>query len=394
MADAPVGADEVTPDGLVGRLLAGGTAIAAAHGVLIGVLPVFLEDEGAPPGVIGVVVGAYAATMALSRPAAGRAFNRVPPARILLLSGILMLVAYVGYGVLPAGLALLGPRLLHGAAWGLFSMTAFAWIARRSDPGETGRRMGIYGMGTGVALVVTPALGLALYETTDFTTVVVVGLVSALLVIVLALRMPQDAFATDGVVDDGPRPWLGRILAVIFLAATTMGLLEAFLPALADERGVGSVAAVYACFGVALGVGRAFGGTASDRLGRLTVGAAGLVSVVLTFVLMQVASGTVAVAAIAVLYGLGVGAAVTAFMADVADRAHGDHQSRALGTATLGSDIGLATGALLGGALASASISLVNLGGGVLGAVAIVLLLSESARRQAPEAEPVPTTPP
>lgn len=364
------------------RLVVAGALMAAAHGALIGVLPVYLDDHSVAPILVGVIVGSYAIAMAAMRPVAGRMFGRYEPRQLLVVSGVLMSVAFAGYLVIGPNAGLLAPRLVHGAAWGLLSTAAFAWIASTSERSDTGRRMGVYGMGTGIALVLAPAIGLAIYNGTNVRVVLLTGIALSITLVLFVSRMPGAERRVHAVATGDARVASTRIYAVIFLASATTGLLEAFLPALARERGVGARAVVYVCFGVALGAGRVLGGTASDRMGRVRVASGGLIGVAFSFVLMQTVHGTVQMSAVAVVYGLAIGGTMMALTADVSDRAVGEQQSRALGMAALLSDVGLAAGAGGGGALAARSISTVNAGGVALGLAALAVLASEHFNRR------------
>ena len=98
--------------------------------MLMGALPKSLLDNGAGALAIGVVMGGFGVSAALSRLFLGPAIDRLPYRLSLGLPALTLGATWLAAAFLPVGTALLVPRALQGAAVGYFNAAAFAWIAK------------------------------------------------------------------------------------------------------------------------------------------------------------------------------------------------------------------------------------------------------------------------
>ncbi len=367
------------------RLFVAGILVAGVHNLILAALPVYLGERGATPSLIGIVVGAYAVAQAAFRLLGSWTVDRFPHRAMLLVGGGLLTAAFLGYAVMPVGWGLLLPRLAHGLGLAVFYTTAYAWISLSTAPERRGGRMGLYGSGTGVALVLMPLTGIAIFERWGPTPLFLLGAAAAALT--LLFTVPSVPVARREV--RGSLPALGNPLAVIALGFSTLGMLEAFMPSIARERAVDSLIGVYLLFGVGLGVGRAGGGALSDRLGRRPVAVGGLGLALASLLGLGVARGDLQVASCGLAYGVALGMAAAAIFTHVADRAPADRQGAALGLASLAQDLGVAGGAGVAGVVAEFSLAAVCWLGAALAFLALIL----TAGRREPAGRPSETVP-
>lgn len=321
----------------------------SAHSLLLGALPVYLVRGHASPTLVGAVVGGYALSAAVLRAAAGGVIDELRAQDALRLASVLFAAAYLGCAVLPVGWGLVVPRLVQGAAMFLFHAAAQAWIVTHSTAEQRGRRLGLLTSVSGVALVAMPPVGLVLFERIGAEGLFLCCAGAGLLTCALAVSGPLNP---EGRVA-GPQAQaaLGLPFLVVAVLSSTMGALEVSLPRIAEARAVSSLPTVYVFFGVALALGRFAGGWAADRLGRGLLTAAGAALMLAGFALAEYGVGTAFVSMVALTYGLGVGAAGTAMLLEIAERAAAHRRARDLAFAAFAWDVGTAGGAGAAGVL-------------------------------------------
>jgi MFS family permease len=332
------------------RILAAGFLVASSHTLLLAALPLHLQSMGVPAATLGMVVGAYAVAAGAFRLLGGGVVDRIAPRRGLRAASACSAAGFALLAALPAGPLLVLPRLLHGVGLAWFYTTALAWIANETAVEARGRSMGLFASTTGIAFVTMPSVGLVLLDRFGASVLFLLCAAGAAGVGVLAVdgKSAAPAGATAPV-----RAPIALPLAVAFLASSTLGSLEAFLPMIAAEREVERLVPVFVGFGFALAAGRFGGGALCDRIGPVPVGAAALVLVAAALALVSIASGTAEFALVAALYGLSIGAATTSMLVLVSRRTPAEAQGRALAVASLATDIGTAAGAALAGLLAA-----------------------------------------
>jgi MFS family permease len=358
----------------VRRILAAGFLVASSHTLLLGALPLYLESRSVAASTLGVVVGAYAVSAGLFRFLGSGLVDRLSSRVGIRVAALLCASGFSLMASLPAGPLLVVPRLLHGVGLAWFYTTALAWIANHTDLGQRGRSMGLFASTTGIAFVTMPSLGLLALQRAGATALFVLCALLALTVVPLAVGGKAPREATGGRLRLGT---LSLPLAVVFLAAATLGSLEAFLPLIAAQRAVTHLVPVFVAFGLSLAAGRFFGGSLCDRIGALPVGGTALAVVAAAMAGVAVASGTAAFAALAATYGVAVGAATTSMLLLVSQRTPSEGQGRALGIASLATDIGTAVGAAMAGALvARAPLEAIPLGAAAAALVGAALSLA------------------
>ena len=370
----------------IGRLVLAAFLVVGAHSLLLGALPIYLARQGAGPLLVGVAVGAYAISAGLLRLLAGSWLDRRSTGPLLRCAALLFATAHLGFAVLPVGWGLLAPRLVQGIAVFLFYTASQAWLVRCGAPEEKGRRLGLFTAVSGLALILMPAVGVAVLDSLGAQTLFLLCAGAALLSGLLAVEgRPEPADSAPASMRD-----LLPAFAPLVLAGVTLGSLEAFLPAIAQRQGVSSLPPVYLAFGLALALGRLLGGASSDRLGRQPVALLGSLLMCVAFGLASEVRGALAVSAIALVYGLGVGGLGTASLVGVSDRAGRARQGQALALAAFCLDLGLALGAASSGLLALAR------PGGMLWLMrwAALLALISSALLGSPAARPMPAAQP
>ena len=330
------------------RLLALALLVPSTHYLLLGALPVSLDDSGRSATTIGAIIGTYAISAGVSR---------------LLFGGLVDVVRYrwscLGFGtaLFMAGLlyiwgtslvALYGARVLHGVGLGVFYSVTYGWLGANTPPDQRGKWFGIVGAFAGAALVFTPLFGLAVYYRFGIGTVYAVFSMMAALSLPLALSgWPARTDKPSAI----PASLVLTAGTTLLLTAACIGALEAFIPLLAADMAKSLVTWLYVAFGVALIVGRIVGGFAGDRTDHALLTTVSLLGVVGAMVAVLISTTAAVLLGAAVLTAFGIGGATTNIFASVSTHTEADRQARVLTLLSLIGDVGIGFGAALAGAV-------------------------------------------
>lgn len=354
---------------------------------LLATLPVYIVTIGGSESEVGFIIGVFAATALAFRPLVGGWADRWNRRGLILGGALLMFLSSLLYTLTHSTPSLLAVRALHGAGFALFSTALATLVADILPQGRRGEGMGYYGMAVNLAMVVGPALGVALYQALGFTILFLCGAGVALLSLLASsgLREPHREGPSGGAA-----PSLTLLEPSALFPATIMGLfaltygsLVSFLPIYAMSRGVTNPGLFFSTFAVVLILSRSPAGWLSDRYGRastilpglaLTSGALGLLSWATSWPHFLLA---------AALYGLAFAAVQPSLMALAVDRVSPLKRGAAMGTFSASMDLGIGGGSFLWGFVAQGfgfpAMFLGAAGVGVMG-MAVFLLGARQSR--------------
>jgi MFS family permease len=300
-------------------------------------LPLFAQDLGASPSMIGFIVGASTLTGVAVKLPAG-ALCDVLGRRPLLLAGALVFAlmpfTYLGIATL-AGLVLV--RFLHGNATAIFGPVASATVSDLAPPDRRGSWLAAYATAQGAGQALGPlAAGYLLTAgrfDLAFVTAGVVGLAAPIIVAAwVPASPPRRTAARWPAFRDGIREVVGHRLVLITSAAHAAqfvlnGALNAFLPLYARDV-VGLTTAelgwLFAAQTLTTLAMRPMVGAISDRVSRRVVIITGLSLCSMTVWALAVITQGWMLAACLVVYAAGVAttsAATSAFVTDISRRA-------------------------------------------------------------------------
>jgi MFS family permease len=234
--------------------------------------------EGKSDWLIGLVVGGLGLSGMVARPLAGVLVDGGGRQRWLRVGAAATVLTFAGYALSPDPWVMLGFRLLHGVAMGLFTTSLLAMVTAMLPERSRGLGVGVYQSANAVAQLYAVALAVALTVLTSFEFVFMVGAGASLLAGLLGMFIVERERPVTAVVPWRRREWISRsglAPSIVFLAmTTTFGAVQAFLPAFALERDLGNIGLFYSVYGFSLLGARSLSGALSDRIGRGQVGAA------------------------------------------------------------------------------------------------------------------------
>jgi len=355
------------------------------------ILPIFAKSLGASGAQIGWIASASTIPGILVSYIAGDLADRFGYKKILIGSLLIFATAPFFYLLVQNPLGLGAVRFYHGFATAAFGPVAMATIAAFSKK-STGQNLSLYSSATMVGRALAPTAGGILYEKGGTVSVYLVAGVAGVLALAAAVwffRKPGEVEDTSAccakIVDVEKVPFFKKLWALLrYRPLLLVGILEAcayfaygafemVFPLYAKQLGM-STGAIGLLLGIQL-VGiilfKPVFGRASDRLGRLPMMVAGLLTCTVSFFLLAVLKSIVAIIPIILVYGLGfalITASTSALADDVARRGQ---LGASLGVLSTLMDVGQTVGPPAIGALSDAYSYAVG-----IGALGVVLLVA------------------
>ncbi|MCP5025288.1 MAG: MFS transporter [Actinomycetia bacterium] len=213
-------------------------------GIVIPILPLYVEEFGVGPAVVGALVSVYSLAQGVMAPVLGRLSDRVGRKPVLLVSLVGSAIGSLLTGLAGSVVVLFAARLLDGASGASISV-AQAAVTDLAEPEDRPRLLGLVGAAIGLGFVLGPAIGAlgALVSTrTPFYLAAGLALLNA---VAAAYRLPEThppgSTASDETRSEEPdTPALRRavlpLLAIAFLATSAFSGFEATFSLLADRR--------------------------------------------------------------------------------------------------------------------------------------------------------------
>jgi MFS family permease len=346
---------------------------AASAGVFIAALLAFVAIGAALPVLpayvrgplhssdlaVGIVVGAFAITSVVCRPLAGRQAD-IRGRRLVLVCGSLAMTVGGALYLLASSVALLViARLAVGAGEGAVYTAGATWAVDLAPPDRRGLALGLFGLAVWGGLSLGPVAGELLRSGLGYDAVWILTAALPLAGALIAMRLPEPAFAGKSGPARKPspialvpraarRPGLALALANVGYAA-----LAGFVILHLRARGIGGGASVFTAFAVAVFASRVAFSRVPDRAGaRATATAAGLFEAVGLVIIALAHSLAVALGG-AIVVGVGFSMLFPALALMVVGEVEDDRRGSAMGAFTAFFDIGVGLGAPLAGAVAS-----------------------------------------
>ncbi|MFK4107815.1 MFS transporter [Streptomyces sp. NPDC002176] len=219
----------------------------------IPVLPGHVTDHlHGGPAEVGAVIGGYALTSLLSRPVSGALMNRLG-ARALTIGGtVLTSLATVCYPLAGSIAELIALRMLVGVGMGVMLAATGVWPVQLVAKDRQSWALGLGGTVNYVAIGVGAPLGTVIEHLVGTASMFVISGLIALLVIPLALCVPEVRLAakTERADIEQGRALLGTALPSVALIFTAFGFaaVSSFAVAKFNSLGVAGGAAVVTAY--------------------------------------------------------------------------------------------------------------------------------------------------
>lgn len=324
--------------------------------MLMPTLPVYVDFLGGKESEIGLVVGFFTISAVLIRPLAGIAVDTYGRKGIYLLGLLVFTFSCLSYNWTYTIPLLLLVRFLHGFGWGTSSTAAGTVAADIIPKQRLGEGMGYYGLAGTVAMAVAPATGLYLvneysFPVLFFTSTGLAATAFLLGALIHYRKMPPRQAGEKIALFERKafRPSL-----VIFFVTMSYGSVVSFIALYAGEKGIANIGIFFTVYAVTLAVTRPLAGILLDRKGYDVVVIPGMLAITVAMFLLSRAEFLGMFLLAGVFYGIGFGSVQPSMQALTVRNVAFHRRGAANGTFFSAFDSGIATGALLWGAVSQA----------------------------------------
>ncbi len=320
---------------------------------LFAVLPLFVVQElhGAQSQV-GLVMGIFAVSAVLSRPASGRIVEVWNRKAGLSLGALIYFIAPALYTQVTSVSAMLGLRFFHGIGIAIYTTAGAVLAADFCPPARRGEGMGYYGMAMMLAMTISPAFGAAMVPHMGFHGLFWLSSLLAGVSLILARLLHEPAREQTHALTTGEHPPLFSRAALFpgFVAmcmTITFGSIVSFLPLLVQELHLGNPGMYFTIYSIVVLFSRPISGKLSDRLGRVAIIIPGMGLITASMLTLAHATSLFGFTCSAILQGLGFGGVQPALMALVVDRSTLRDRGPALATLMGAFDVGVGLSAIV-----------------------------------------------
>ncbi len=324
--------------------------------MLIPELPAYLSSLGGS-AYKGYIIGLFTITAGLSRPFSGRLTDTIGRVPVMAIGSLVCVVCSLLYPMLTTVAGFLLLRLLHGFSTGFKPTATAAYIADVVPFYRWGEAMGIHGLCFSTGLAIGPALGGLITAYFPISVLFYCSSFFAFGSIIILMNLKEthpdkqrfhpkllrirwkDVFE--------PLVWPAAVIT--FLGYISYGAILTLIPDWSEHLGVKNKGTFYVVFTVSSLLVRLLAGKLSDRKGRVFVLKIALVIMIVSVVLLGLASSVTSLLAGGFVYGLSTGLFSPATSAWTADLSHEQHRGRGMATMYISLEAGIGIGAMVAG---------------------------------------------
>ena len=265
--------------------------VTLGFGVVMPIIPFYMEQLGAGGTELGLLVASYAVMRLFFGPIWGGASDRVGRKPILMLGVLGYGITMVGFGLATALWMMFVARILSGVLSSATSPTTMAYIGDSTAEEDRSAGMGILGAAAGLGVIFGPALAGLLANRSLSTPFFVAGGLSLVALVLIQLLLPESLSASHRSSprqsDVSPLAWvkalfgpIGPLLVLVFIATAGSMTLYGVLGLYALQRfdaGTTEVGVIFTVLGLLTAIGQGvLVGPATKRFGEVRVIEAGL----------------------------------------------------------------------------------------------------------------------
>lgn len=400
---------------------------------LLPTLPAYIQDQGAPPRQVALVMSFFAVGLLGSRIWLGQLadlgwrnyiiktnFNKswqtwliksgklffgalvnYPSRKVVILIGALVVAsAPLGYIIADQIPELMAVRAFHGISIAAFTTGYNALVVDLSPSKQKGELIGYMSLVIPLGTAVGPAMGGFLQQSAGYTVLFSTVAFSGLMAMILAIRvreLPELKKRQNEIENnlksghnevENTRSMATLIKDISFLIPTIIllfigtlfGCLVTFLPLyirslnLDFNIGLFYTATAFGSFGV-----RFFAGKASDRYGRGIFVTISLCFYIISMVILALANEPFWFILSAIVEGMGAGILIPVILALISDRCTFAERGKVFSLCISGFDVGVAVGgALLGSLILGFGYKIIFLSSGLLALFSLVIFIAYS----------------
>jgi len=356
--------------------------VMLGYGIIIPILPFYIEEMGAGGTELGLLVASYAVMRLICGPIWGSLSDRVGRKPVLLIGITGYAVTMVWFGLATQLWMLFAARILSGILSSATAPTTMAYIGDSTPENERGGGMGLLGAAGGVGTIFGPVAG-GFLATESLSTPFFIAAGFSVLSLLLAIRylpesLPAEARETNGkgekIID--LKAWwqatnspIGSLLILTFISTCGLMIFANVFGLYALDKfsfGTEDVGVMMMVLGLVSALAQGLlAGPFTKKLGDETVIKWGLLATALGFGLMLLADSYWTILLATAFFGLTVALQVPALTSLTSRRATVP-QGIAMGLSNSFVSLGRIFGPLLGGFIYDINIQLPYLSGAAI----------------------------
>lgn len=326
--------------------------------ILLPTLPLYVEYLGGTKQQIGIVMGAFAIGLILSRTWLGEIADYRGRKIVVLIGTVVAAISPIGYILSNSFAPLIAVRAFNGISVAAFTTGYNALVTDLAPAKQRGEIIGYMNLSVPMGMALGPALGGILLDRMGYVPLFAFTALVGFLTCILASQIQEEnqiVLSSEQLKNQSqPSRSFWQMLtsrsliipALIFLLIGMMfGVLVTFLPLFKRQM----AGLFYSVAAIASFSARIFVGQASDRYGRGLFITFSLICYTLSMILISVGESKSVFVASAILEGTGGGILIPMLLALISDRSYSSERGRVFAVCTSGFDVGIAiSGPLLG----------------------------------------------
>lgn len=329
---------------------------SSSFNMMIPELPNYLSSLGGAE-YKGLIISLFTLTAAISRPFSGKLTDKWGRVPVMAIGSSVCVICGFLYPILSSVSGFLLLRLVHGFSTGFKPTSTSAYVADIIPQKRWGEALGMHGLCFSIGGALGPALGSMIVNAYGMNVMFYSSSFLAFLSIIIVFNM-KETLATKEKLNKsmfyiGRNDIVDRNVfpagIITFLSYTAFGLILTLIPDWSEHLGANNKGIFFTAFTVASVLVRFGAGKVSDRHGRPKVIMAGLIITSIALFVISAGRDIEMLLVGAGIYGIGTGILSPAISAWTIDMSNPEHRGKAVATMYISMELGIGSGALLGG---------------------------------------------
>ncbi len=329
---------------------------SSSFNMMIPELPNYLSSLGGAE-YKGLIISLFTLTAAISRPFSGKLTDKWGRVPVMAIGSSVCVICGFLYPILSSVSGFLLLRLVHGFSTGFKPTSTSAYVADIIPQKRWGEALGMHGLCFSIGGALGPALGSMIVNAYGMNVMFYSSSFLAFLSIIIVFNM-KETLATKEKLNKsmfyiGRKDIVDRNVfpagIITFLSYTAFGLILTLIPDWSEHLGAVNKGIFFTAFTVASVLVRFGAGKVSDRHGRPKVIMAGLIITSIALFVISEGRDIQMLLIGAGIYGIGTGILSPAISAWTIDMSNPEHRGKAVATMYISMELGIGSGALLGG---------------------------------------------
>ena len=352
--------------------------------ILLPTLPAYLDSIGINQQQLGLIIGAFAVGLLVTRPTLGKLADARGRKVVLLIGTAVAAIAPLGYLTVTSIPWLMLIRAFHGISIAAFTTAYSALVVDLAPPKQRGEIIGLMSLTNPVGVALGPAIGGYLQVFGLYSTIFWISIGGGAIAFISAsrLREPRQEIKSELLGDVDPHqidkpiatrdigvasaiekntsvwqtltnPALSIPALILLLIGFPFGAIHTFMPLYIEASHINfNPGLFYTIAAIASFSARSVIGSRSDQYGRGIFIAGSLCCYTAGIACLATATGEISFIFGAILEGLGSGTLIPMTVALVSDRSLPQHRGQVLSVCITGLDVGIAIAAPVFGIIA------------------------------------------